>query len=131
MHAIYVDFISIISLIHSVRSAKPEISNTEILDDGTEVTRGTMEQLFKLTCISTGGFPKPNLEWFRDNNQTPSLSSNETYAIDTDGNYIVEQTYTFTPTRLDDGAMYLCQSSFDSPQQFYHKDEVKLFLNRK
>ena len=89
-----------------------------------------MEQLFKLTCISTGGFPNPKLEWFRDNNQTESLTSNTTYEKDADGNYIVEQTYTFTPTKQYDGALYVCQS-FDSSQQFYQTDEAKLFLNRK
>ena len=90
-----------------------------------------MDQLFKLTCTSTGGFPKPKLEWFRNSNQTQGLSSKETYEIDADGNYIVEQTYTFTSTRQDDGALYLCQSSFDYQQQFYQTDKVKLFLNRK
>ena len=90
-----------------------------------------MDQLLKLTCTSNGGFPKPNLKWLRENNQTQSLNCNETYKIDADGNYVVQQTYTFTPTRQDDGALYLCQSYFDSSQPSYQTDEVKLFLNRK
>jgi len=70
-----------------------------------------------LTCLSIGGYPQQSVDWYRN---TVSGGTRLTGAIKVDTNnetYNVTNTLTFTPTRTDEGILFICQSSYsDEPR---------------
>ena len=70
-----------------------------------------------LTCLSVGGYPQQSVDWYRN---TITIGTRLTGAINVVTNnktYNVTNTLTFTPTRADDGILFICQSSYsDEPR---------------
>ena len=103
------------------------ISDTETLD-GTLIIRKSQSQETTLVCTSSGGYPQPNVEWYRENTGTQPLTSSSS-VNEGNNSYTVIQTYRFTPQRQDDGVKYICQSSFPTQPRHIATTSAELLLN--
>lgn len=104
-----------------MRPSKPAISLSGLVIEGKPLT---------LTCLSTGGYPKQDVNWYRGsvsigNRLTGSVSFvNNTLTL-----YDVTSTLTFTPTSADDGVAYICQSSYSGEPQLIETSQQSLLLS--
>ena len=109
-----------------VRPSPPVISLSGSAIEGVSLT---------LICLSTGGYPQQTLDWYLVRyGQAPTLLGHcNTTSMHDDVNdlYNVTSSCTFTPTDGDNGATFLCQSSYSGDPQLEESMEVQLLIASK
>ena len=86
----------------------------------------------KLICVSTGGYPEQTLDWYLvRNGQSPTRMTNCLTHVALNNLYDVTSTCTFTPTYGDDGATFLCQSSYNGDPQLKDSTGVQFEIGGK
>ena len=86
----------------------------------------------ELICVSTGGYLEQTLEWYLvRNGQSPTPMKNCLKYYASNNLYDVTRTCTFTPTYGDDGATFLCQSSYSGDPQLIDSKEVQFEIGGK
>ena len=85
-----------------------------------------------LTCLSTGGYPTQDLNWYRGSvSSVYRLTGTLHTSFGINNLYDVNNTLTFTPTRADDGVPYICQSSYSDEPRLIQTTHQNLLLARK
>jgi len=103
-----------------VRPSKPVISLGGPAIEGKPLT---------LTCVSTGGYPRQNVSWYRGSVAPGNrLSASEWFVNNT--LYDVISRLTFIPTIQDDGVLYICQSSYSDEPRLIETSHHNLLLAR-
>jgi len=94
----------------TVRPSVPRIVHPVPIDS---IITGTEGEVLTLACISEGGFPEWTVDWYKTRVEQSSLKllTCTTHAVISQLLYNVTTTCTMIPTREDDGAILLCQSS--------------------
>ncbi|WAR05151.1 TITIN-like protein, partial [Mya arenaria] len=105
----------------------PTIYNTTIGSQNELTVSGTEGTPLTLTCISVGGYPQQTVKWYRESVTSTPLQPGLPVIVYADL-FNITSSHTFTPTSLDDGLTYICQSSYSGEPQLIRSTKVKLFL---
>jgi len=93
-------------------SVKPDTTHILNADPGTHTIQGIVDVPLTLTCVSRGGYPQQTVDWYKGAaNEIPSGCGVTNYVLENDL-YTAERACTFTPTKTDNNAMFMCQSSY-------------------
>jgi len=112
-----------------VRPSTPTIQGTS---PGSTTIQGSEGMALMLTCTSNGGYPQQSVVWYR-RGATITLLTNcsRLHRHDaTNDLYDATHTCTFTPTSIDDGTTFFCQSSYMDKPSLVASSEIQLMLNR-
>jgi len=115
-----------------VRPDRPRIIQPASVNSGITRIKGVG---LDLVCLSTGGYPQQTVDWYLvRHGQTPTRLTNCSTTSSHDGVsdlYNVTSTCTLTPTDGDDGATFLCQSSYSGEPQLEDLTEIQLVIASK
>jgi len=101
-----------------VRPSKPVISLSSPAVEGSPLT---------LTCVSTGGYPKQDVSWYRES-VSPGNRLGGSVSFVNNTLYDVTSTLMFTPTNQDDGVTYICQSSYNDDSRLIQTSQHYILL---
>ncbi|XP_052805208.1 hemicentin-2-like [Mya arenaria] len=119
--------VSTVELMVRVPPSLPTIYNTTIGSQNELTVSGTEGTPLTLTCISVGGYPQQTVKWYRESVTSTPLQPGLPVIVYADL-FNITSSHTFTPTSLDDGLTYICQSSYSGEPQLIRSTKVKLFL---
>ena len=80
-----------------------------------------------LTCLSTGGYPRQDVSWYRGSLSTGNRIGGPISFVN-NGLYDVTSTINLTPTRQDDEVAYFCQSSYSNEPRLIETSQHNLLL---
>jgi len=121
--SLLIHYIILYSAQPSTRISLPVPTNSTI--------NGMKDVPLDVTCLSTGGYPQPTVNWFkyRPGHSSLRITKCTTSFVLNQNMYDVTERCTFTPTQADDGAILYCESSYTDELTLRAKsDEIQLQL---
>jgi len=97
----------------------------------SSIIKGTNDVPLDLVCISTGGYPRQTVNWYKyQTGQNPvKITQCTTSPVINQDLYDVTESCTLTPTQAEDGARLYCESSYTgTPRLLAKSQEVQLQL---
>jgi len=117
-------------LIHYIVSVQPSTRISKPVPVNS-IIKGMKDVPLEVTCLSTGGYPQPTVNWFKyRSGQIPLRITQCTTSSVLNQNLVdVTERCMFTPTQADDGAILFCESSYADELALRAKsDEIQLQL---
>ncbi|KAH3696346.1 hemicentin-1-like isoform X1 [Dreissena polymorpha] len=107
-----------------VKPSWPRILNA----DSGNIIRFEPDKPINISCFSEGGYPQQTVTWFRLGTNSTILEPGPNVVREFDGLFTVISNLPFTPIRADNGAIFICQSSFPDPPQLLMSTNVSLMF---